>query len=273
VVLFDTSRAAVAYRIDNPSGSSIADWDLQADGKVVLALASDRDHRASLVWYSPDDPAPHPLPLPAAFAWDVHIAGNAIAYLRSTGTPSDWYFGAVGVTDLAGHSHAVANRAIARTQSHSSFAFDGSNVTWAAPACFGATLHSQTADEPAVNTARPTCPLRFASPPRLLSSGIVFVPVRCSGFVLPDCGGSDLTLRSVKQHVLLGDGEVRSCNATADVYLTRRGRALVRRLKRLRVKATTTVYDADRAREVRSTTFTLRTRGPRAHRSSCEDDF
>jgi hypothetical protein len=77
----------------------------------------------------------------------------------------------------------------------------------------------------------------------------------------------------VKPHVTLGRDETRSCDDTADVLLTRRGSALVRKFKTLRVLATVTATDADGAREVRTAKFTLRTRDKIADTSSCQDDF
>jgi hypothetical protein len=277
VVVYDTRTAAVAYRIVTPSGSGIADWDLQADGKVALALAlsPNTDSGATLAWYSAEDPTAHPLGLPAASAWDLHIAGDRIAYLRShQGTGGyGFYFGDLGVTDLAGHARRISNRAIGIGQSHPSLAFDGSNVTWAAPACFGALLHSQSVDEPPVIGPRPHCRLGFRKRPRMLGKDSIRVPVRCSGFVLPGCGDSEVKLRAVNRHVTLGSDVTRFCDNTADVLLTRRGSALVRRLRKLRVRATVTTIDTGGAREVRSASFTLRTRDRIVDASSCEDEY
>jgi hypothetical protein len=275
VVVYDTRTAAVAYQIVTPNGSRIADWDLQADGKVALALAPDRDSPATLSWYAPDDPAPHPIGLPASHNWDLQIVGDRIAYLRSHRVyhGPGYYFGDVGMTDLAGNARTVSNRAIGIEQWHPALAFDGSNVTWAAPACFGATLHSQTAAEAPVTGPRPHCALAFRKRPRMLGKDSIRVPVRCSGFVLPSCGGSDVKLDAVKGHVRIGWDQSRYCDATADITLSRRGRALVRRFKKLRVRATVTTTDTDGAREVRSATFTLRTRDRLADTSSCEDDI
>jgi hypothetical protein len=275
VVVYDTRTAAVAYRIVTATGSRIADWALQADGKVALALAPDANSQAVLTWYSPEEPAAHPIGLPSARAWELQIAADRIAYLRAhdANSGSGYYFGDLGVTDLAGNARTISNRAIGIEQSHPSLAFDGSNVTWTAPACFGATLHSQTVDEAPLTGPRPHCALRFRKLPRMLGKDSIRVPVRCSGFVLPSCGGSDVKLDSVKGHVRLGRDVSRSCDATADILLTRRGRALVHRFKKLRVRATVTTIDTGGAREVRSATFTLRTRDRIADTSSCEDDL
>jgi hypothetical protein len=277
VVIYDAGRAAVAYRIPTPTGSRVADWDLQADGKVALALAPTpyTDSQATLAWYSPDDAAPHPIGLPAARAWDLHIAGDRIAYLRAH-EPSPgfaFYFGDLGVTDLAGHAHTISNRAVGVDQSHPSLAFDGSSVTWTTPACFGASLHTQSVDEPPAIGPRPRCPLGFRGRPRMLGKGSIRVPVRCSGFVLPNCGGSDVKLDAVRQGVRLGRDATRYCDGTADVLLWRRGRALVRKFKTLRVRATVTTTDTGGAREVRRATFTLRTGDRIADTSSCDDDY
>jgi hypothetical protein len=276
VVVYDTDSAAVAYRIDTPSNSRIADWDLQADGKVALALAlpSNTDSRAALAWYSPQDPAPHPLGLPTARAWDLHIAGDRIAYLRAhdANIGSGFYFGDLGVTDLAGHARTISNRAIGVERSHPSLAFDGSSVTWTAPACSGAVLHSQSVDEPPVTGPRPRCPLRFRARPRMLGTSAIRIAVRCTGFVLPSCAESHVKLEAVGRRVTLGSDYTRYCDGTADVLLWRRGRALVRRFKKLRVRATVTTTDTGGAREVRTAKFTLRTRDRIADTSSCEDE-
>jgi hypothetical protein len=275
IVVYDTRTAAVSYRVAQSSGKTVADWDLQADGKVVAALAPSVTERAALAWYAPDDPTPHPLGVPAALNWDVHIAGDRIVYLRShdASVAYFFYFGDLGVTDLAGHARTISNRAFGLAQSHPALAFDGSNVTWTAPACFGATLHSQSIDEPPVAGPRPHCRLRFQKRPRMLGKDGIRVPVRCSGFVPGNCGGSTVKLEAVKPHVSLGSDETRACDNTADVPLSRRGIALVRKVKTLRVLATVTATDVDGAREVRTAKFTLRTRDRIADTSSCDDDF
>jgi len=107
----------------------------------------------------------------------------------------------------------------------------------------------------------------------MLGKNAVRVPLRCSGFVLPDCGGSEVTLVTAKGRVRLGEDYSRSCDQTADILLTRRGRALVRKLKTLRVRATVVAQDSGGKREVRSTTFTLRTGDRVAHPFACEDDY
>src|SRR5439155_8980240 len=114
-------------------------------------------------------------------------------YLRSHDASDaySFYLGDLGVSDLAGHARTISNRAFGLADSHPALAFDGSNVTWTAPACFGATLHSQSIDEPAVIGPRPHCPLRFRKRPRMLGKNAIRVPVRCSGFVPGSCGGSD----------------------------------------------------------------------------------
>jgi hypothetical protein len=107
----------------------------------------------------------------------------------------------------------------------------------------------------------------------MLGKDSIRVPVRCSGFVLPDCGGSDVKLEAVNRHVTLGADVTRFCDRTADVPLSRRGSALVRRFKKLRVRATVTTTDTSGAREVRTAKFTLRTRDRIAGTNTCEDDF
>ena len=273
VVVYDADKAAVGYRIVTTSGSRVVDWDLQSDGKVALAVAPGMDQPAVLAWYSPDDPAPHPTGLPAALRWDLHIAGDRIAYLRShdVNSGSQFYFGDLGVTDLAGHARTIATRAIG--VSRPSLAFDGSNVTWTAPACFGASLHSQSVDEAPLIGPRPRCPLRFRKRPRMLGRNSIRVPVRCSGFVLPSCGGSDVKLEAASRHAILGRAETRYCDETADIPLSRRGRALVRRFKTLRVLVTVTTTDTGGEREVRTAKFTLETRDRIGDASSCEDDY
>jgi hypothetical protein len=275
IVVYDTRTPAVAYRIAQSMGKTVVDWDLQADGKVVAALAPAVAQRAVLAWYSPDDPAPHPLGVRPALSWDLHIAGDRIAYLRSHDASGGYsfYIGDLGVTDLAGHARTISNRALGLAASHPALAFDGSNLTWTAPACFGATLRRQSIDEPPVIGPRPHCPLRFQKRPRVLGKDAIRVPVRCSGFVPGNCGGSTVKLEAVKPHVSLGRDETRSCDDTADVLLSRRGSALVRKFKTLRVLATVTATDADGAREVRTAKFTLRTRDKIADTSSCEDDL
>jgi hypothetical protein len=270
VVVYDTAAAAVAYRITGLS--TIADWDLQADGKVVLAVTSTPDGRATLRWYSPADPSPHELPVASALSWDVHMSGDRIAYLRGPGYVGYWYYGELGVTDLAGNAHTVANRAIGVAASHPAFSFDGSTATWAAPACSGATLQSASVDAVAGDGPRPRCPLTFRRAPRMVGTGAIRVALRCSGFVLPHCGGSDVKLEATKQHVRLGSDEARFCDRAADVLLTRRGTALVRKLKTLRVRATASTIDSGGKREVRTTTFTLHTRDKVKHRFACEDE-
>jgi hypothetical protein len=269
IVVYDTGAAAIAYRTANLR--SIADWDLQDDGKVAVAVAAAPFAPADLRWYSPDDPSPHAVPVPAAPNWDVHISGDRIAYLA--GNSGSYYFGRLGVADLDRHARTITNRAIGVEGSHPALAFDGSNVTWAAPACSGATLQSRSVDEPPVVGPRPRCPLTFRRKPRLLGKSAIRIPLRCSGFVLPDCSGSEVTLDTMKGHVRLGSDVSRYCDQTADVPLGRRGRALVRKLKTLRVRATVAATDTGRQREVRSATFTIRMRERITHPLACEDDF
>ena len=107
----------------------------------------------------------------------------------------------------------------------------------------------------------------------MLDKDSIRVPVRCTGFVLPGCGGSDVKLETAKGHAKLGRDQTRYCDETADVALSRRGRALVRKHKTLRVRATVTATDTGGAREVRTATFTLRTRDRITDTSSCEDDL
>src|SRR5204863_10151230 len=139
-------------------------------------------------------------------------------------------------------------------------AFDGSSITWTAPACRGATLHNQSIDEPPVAHPRPHCALAFRRPPRMVGKSAVRVSPSCTGFVLPHCGGSDVTLESANGRVRRGSDVSRYCDRSADVPLTRRGRALVRNSKRLRVRARVVATDSGGQREVRTATFTLRTR-------------
>jgi hypothetical protein len=275
VVVYDTRSASVAYKVVTPNESVIADWDLQADGKVALALAPDRSSRATLAWYSPEDPVAHPLGLPAAQSWDLHFADDRIAYLRSHGEyhGPGYYFGDIGVADLSGHTRTVSTRAIGLDQQHPALAFDGSIVTWAAPACSGALLRSQSIDEPPVTGPRPHCALRFRARPRILGTDSIRVPVRCTGFVLPSCANSHVKLEAAGRHLTLGSDYTRYCDSTADVLLSRRGSALVRRFRKLRVKATVTTTDTDGARELRTATFTLHTRDRIKDTNSCEDDF
>jgi hypothetical protein len=107
----------------------------------------------------------------------------------------------------------------------------------------------------------------------MLGKDSIRVPVLCTGFVLPSCGGSDVKLETASGHVRLGRDVSRYCDATADVLLSRRGRALVRKVKTLRVLATVTTSDTGGAREVRTAKFTLRTRDRIADPSACEDDY
>jgi hypothetical protein len=273
IVVYDLAGAAVAYRIDLPAGSQVIDWDLQTDGKVVAAVAPGVYEKGSAAWYSRDEPTAHPLPLPPARVWNLRIAADRIAYLRFEGAGSPYYLAELGTSDLAGHTRTVADRAIGVEQSHPAFAFDGTNVTWAAPACSGAVLHSQTVDEAPVSGPRPRCPQVFRSRPRPLGKIAIRVPLRCTGFVLPDCGGSTVRLETAKGHVLLGRGDSRYCDLTADVVIWRRARALVRKVRTLRVHATVSATDAAGAREVRTATFTLRARDRITTTSACEDDF
>jgi hypothetical protein len=276
IVVYDTASASVAYRITLPPGASLVDWDLQADGKAALALAPDSSHDATLSWYSPADPSPHPLAVPAARDWGVRMAGDRIGYLRSH-TPADYgyYFGDLGVTDLAGQTRTVSKRATGIAGSHWAFDFDGSTVTWTGPACFGAVLHSDPVDGPQrpLEGARPHCPLRFVKRPRLLGKDAIRVRPRCSGFVIPNCAGSDVKLVALKSHLKLGSDTMRFCDGAADIFLGPRGKALVRKSKSLRVRATVAVRDADGKLEVRTATFTLRTRDRIRDTSACDDDF
>jgi hypothetical protein len=277
IVVYDTASASVAYRITLPRGAQPAAWDLQDDGKVALALAPDSSHGATLAWYSPDDPAPHPVALPPAQYWDVHIAGDRIAYLRSHNGAHyrGYYFGDLGVADLAGGARTISRRAIGVDGSHPAFGFDGSALAWTGPACSGAVLHSEPVDGSprALEGARPRCPLRFEKRPRLLGKEAIRVHPRCTGFVLPDCFGSDVKLVALKGRLKLGSDETRFCDGAADVGLGRRGKALVRKFKSLRVMATVKTLDADGKLEVRSATFTLRKRDRIRDTSACEDEF
>jgi hypothetical protein len=271
VVVYDTVASAVSYRITGLQ--RIVDWDLQADGKVVFAaLAADGTH-ATLDWASPDDPSSHEIPIPAATNWDVHLSGDRIAYLRANTGSAGFYFGELGVTDLTGHARTIASRAIGVAASHPAFDFDGSNVTWTAPACRGATLHSQSIDEPPLLGPRPRCALSFRLPARMVGTTAIRVSPRCTGFVLPNCGDSNVTLDSAKGHVRLGSDLTRYCDLSADITLTRRGRALVRKSKRLQVRATVTAFDAGGHQEIRRGTFTLRTHNRATHQYSCDDDY
>jgi hypothetical protein len=274
LVVYDTTTRAVVYSIATPEEGRIADWDLQADGKVALAVAPDRDGPAALAWYSPGEPTPHPLGVPPAYDWDLHFAGDRVGYLRSDRVwGRGYYFGALGATDLTGHTRAISNRAIGVEGWHPSFAFDGTNATWAGPACFGAVLHSQSLDEAPVSEPRPRCPLRFRKRPTMLGKNSIRIPVRCSGFVLPDCSSSRVKLEALKPHVAMGSEDVRYCDLTADVLLSRRGAALVRRFKTLRVRATVTARDTAGAREVRTANFTLKTRHRITDANTCFDEY
>lgn len=275
VTVYDLDRRAVSYRAQ--AAGTIRDWDLQSDGKVAISsLSVDGKDPPPLAWYSPEEQTAHFLPgSRSASAEELHMAGDRIAYLHSKGTSGpDFYFDELGVVDLAGSGHVVATRALGIGRTHASFAFDGSTITWSAPECLGATLRSQAVDEPGDLRPRPTCSLALRGHPRMLGNRAVRVRVRCSGFVLPSCAGSSVRLETARGHLRLGgEEELRFCDLTADVPLSRRGRMLVRTRKALRVRAIATVNDVSGRREVRARTFTLRTRDRIAHPHACEDEF
>jgi hypothetical protein len=78
---------------------------------------------------------------------------------------------------------------------------------------------------------------------------------------------------AVKSRLKLGSDVTRYCDGAADVGLGRRGRALVRKFKSLRVRAIVKAPDADGKLEVRSATFTLRKRDRIRDTSACEDPY
>jgi hypothetical protein len=126
IVLYDWKAGRVAYRY--PAPVNVTDFDLQADGKVVILSDESR-----VAWFSPAQPRGHFFRYRGAADFhEVRMARNRIAFARQVnGDESD-----LVVADLAGHLTRIArfvgpDRLTRDFVFHSDIGFDGRSVAWA----------------------------------------------------------------------------------------------------------------------------------------------
>ncbi|MFL5911456.1 MAG: hypothetical protein ACJ768_12880, partial [Gaiellaceae bacterium] len=153
-VVYDLQAGREVYRV--PSDELIA--GIQADGKLLTGTAG------KLRWRALPDETPHDIAIPGA-AGVASFAGDAVAFFTSPGGSSTWGPPvSLGVSDLAGHAHLVAEGAWAPAYSGfsqiprpSGVGFDGRRLTWIAQPCGVATVMEAQDAATTTSPAQPRC--------------------------------------------------------------------------------------------------------------------
>jgi hypothetical protein len=101
IIVHDLALGRTAYRVRlrNGSGSRGIDFDLQRDGKLVVAEAA----RSKLVWFGPDRPAARELSTRALFR-GVRLDGGVVLFEHALGPRTS----ELVVSDLAGRRRRIA---------------------------------------------------------------------------------------------------------------------------------------------------------------------
>ena len=127
IVVYDLVLAREAYRTDVlpllPSGRPYGhylQYDLGADGTLVLKAGRSSEPPSVFAWLSPASPEPHSIPVATSSAGPA-IAGDLVAVQRRE--PRDY-----AVIDLAGREVNVFERQ--RVNGGGDIAFDGSRLAW-----------------------------------------------------------------------------------------------------------------------------------------------
>ncbi len=227
VVVYDTVADAEVLRTGGEPGGPLLDLvDLQADGKVVVAVRGE----TAAAWLSPAEPALHRLPVRASEV--VRLDGDRLLVSRR-GT----------LVELVGLDGARRTLATAHPSSAISWGdLAGDRVAFSRPTCRGADVWLRGVDEEPLAFAaqRAPCRVRLRAPARVMfgevAAAIARVPVRCHEFgALAPCG--EVLLRAPDGTRLTGrPAPYEEFASTDDLHLTgagvrriaRRGRMLVR---------------------------------------------
>lgn len=127
VTVYDLTAGRRLYRVAAP-GEAIAAFDVQADGKLALALAPG-GRTARLAWTAQGSPRLHRLGLPVALPARgpaVRLAGDRIVFER----PSSGATVQLAAADLRGRMHFLA-RFARRLEQVGGFDADSTRVAWA----------------------------------------------------------------------------------------------------------------------------------------------
>jgi hypothetical protein len=248
-------RTGAGYRVpDLAREATIARFDLQDDGKAVVAAQVEGSYFSHVGWASPEEPYLHRLPLPRA-GYDVRIAGDRIAFLRGRHERNlTLALAEVGVSDLRGRVHVLAHDAEGDLFDER-LGFDGERVAWAVLGCRDATIAVRPRTAPAEPAkVRHGCRLRFSRRAQRSSPGHVRVFVDCTGFAGGACRVRRLRLsfrgRLVAQ--VRGDDRAwRSVYGRQRATLTPFGRRLLDRRRRVRLAARAVLTDVAGRREAR----------------------
>ncbi|MFN2627037.1 MAG: hypothetical protein ABR569_00165 [Gaiellaceae bacterium] len=152
VAVYDLTAGRRLYRVAAP-GEAIAAFDVQADGKLALALVSG-GRTAWLAWTAPGSPRLHRLGLPVtlpARGPAVRLAGDRIVFER----PSSGATVQLAASDLRGRMRTLA-RFAGRVEQVGGFDADSTRVAWASRR-----ITSTRVDCPPPGQGRP-CVLRTA---------------------------------------------------------------------------------------------------------------
>ena len=136
VVVYDLSARRIIYRVRLPRGLVVHAWDLQADGKVAVALGPDRyvGVRPRVFLATPRRRRPRPLGLrivttrSADAGLVFRLARDRLLVVR----PTAWSAadGELALVRLSGGAREIA-RFSARLRQRGEAAFDGRRVAWA----------------------------------------------------------------------------------------------------------------------------------------------
>jgi hypothetical protein len=250
VIVYDWVARTVAYRVnvealippDHPDGY---EWhyDLQHDGRLVLAYRRmGFGGPAELAWFSPADPVAHRIPVELHTPY-VAAEGNLVAGCRARP------FEAV-VFDLQGRIADRLDTTDPTYQCH--VAFDGARVAWVNAARKPALYFDRfPASEPEI---APLVEEPAPEPVQPATTGAVTLgkqDVDCTSFAAASCS-VETTLATASAVIGHSSYRVRAGRAEPlRVRLTRAGRRLVKRARKVRSRMSVAVQSplGDRARK------------------------
>lgn len=260
IVVFDRSTRSVVYEIPpsvSRGGGSLA---LQDDGKLAVSYnvaPVDTPSRTQVAWASPAQPTLHVVPSLKADLISVKLDHDQLAAV-SKRLPGFINVPTLMVSDLTGaHQRVVASPV-------EGFDAKDGELAWTVPGCLDATVRRASATDPTADVMATHCPLGLST--RVLHvhgrRHRVSVNLSCRGLSRL-CYYAEVLVRGLARHGREGrvlargttefflSGGVR--NVTAQLTLTRSGRRLLARHRRVAVSVIATEPQVGGPRRARAT--------------------
>lgn len=254
IVVYDRVAGTEVYRVPAAElPGLIQSLDVQADGKVAFAFApTDRNLTLVVGWASPQEPHVHRLPLKPMTSYDVHLAGDTIAFERGNAPNGVVQDAEVGISDLAGRAHIVGRHADDYLFQES-LDYDGQSVLWRHLGCSRAELVIRNAASVAGSTPPPRCPLKLLRRPTYKAGRATFA-IGCGAFSPPCSFFVELRIGNAHGR-LAGRADSKS---PVRIKLSKAAQHTLKHRRSIRLHLTVSISDDALRCQDRTATITLR---------------